>query len=52
MVLSPADCSLVFKGHKSLKDKLKGKFIVLDGPDGCGKSTQASDWSDGCKATA
>jgi len=24
-----------------LKDKLKGKFIVLDGPDGCGKSTQA-----------
>jgi dTMP kinase len=25
----------------SLKDKLAGKFIVLDGPDGCGKSTQA-----------
>jgi dTMP kinase len=24
-----------------LKDKLQGKFIVLDGPDGCGKSTQA-----------
>ncbi len=24
-----------------MKDKLKGKFIVLDGPDGCGKSTQA-----------
>jgi dTMP kinase len=23
-----------------LKDKLQGKFIVLDGPDGCGKSTQ------------
>jgi len=23
-----------------LKSKLKGKFIVLDGPDGCGKSTQ------------
>jgi dTMP kinase len=23
-----------------LKEKLKGKFIVLDGPDGCGKSTQ------------
>ena len=21
-------------------DKLKGKFIVFDGPDGCGKSTQ------------
>jgi len=25
-----------------LKDKLQGKFIVLDGPDGCGKSTQAA----------
>jgi len=24
-----------------LKEGLKGKFIVLDGPDGCGKSTQA-----------
>ncbi len=24
-----------------LKDKFSGKFIVLDGPDGCGKSTQA-----------
>ena len=24
-----------------MKDKLQGKFIVLDGPDGCGKSTQA-----------
>jgi dTMP kinase len=24
-----------------LKDRLHGKFIVLDGPDGCGKSTQA-----------
>ena len=23
-----------------MKEKLKGKFIVLDGPDGCGKSTQ------------
>jgi dTMP kinase len=23
-----------------LKDRLQGKFIVLDGPDGCGKSTQ------------
>jgi len=23
-----------------LRNKLKGKFIVLDGPDGCGKSTQ------------
>ncbi len=24
-----------------MKNKLSGKFIVLDGPDGCGKSTQA-----------
>lgn len=24
-----------------MNEKLKGKFIVLDGPDGCGKSTQA-----------
>jgi len=24
-----------------LKDKLAGRFIVLDGPDGCGKTTQA-----------
>jgi len=24
-----------------LKETLSGKFIVLDGPDGCGKSTQA-----------
>lgn len=27
-------------GNNALKDKLSGKFIVLDGPDGCGKSTQ------------
>jgi dTMP kinase len=27
--------------EKLLKEKLSGKFIVLDGPDGCGKSTQA-----------
>jgi len=30
-----------FKREISLKEKLQGKFIVLDGPDGCGKSTQA-----------
>ncbi len=32
---------------ENLKDKFSGKFIVLDGPDGCGKSTQAkllSEW--------
>lgn len=30
-----------------MTDNLRGKFIVLDGPDGCGKSTQAkllSEW--------
>jgi len=27
--------------NEDLKDKFSGKFIVLDGPDGCGKSTQA-----------
>ncbi|MBA7690935.1 Thymidylate kinase [subsurface metagenome] len=26
---------------ENLKNKLQGKFIVLDGPDGCGKTTQA-----------
>jgi len=26
--------------NKNLKSKFEGKFIVLDGPDGCGKSTQ------------
>ena len=26
--------------NQNLKDKFSGKFIVLDGPDGCGKSTQ------------
>jgi len=26
--------------NDNLKDKLRGKFIVLDGPDGCGKTTQ------------
>ena len=28
-------------GEILVKDRLQGKFIVLDGPDGCGKSTQA-----------
>ncbi|MHC5157646.1 MAG: dTMP kinase [Planctomycetota bacterium] len=30
-----------------MNEKLKGKFLVLDGPDGCGKSTQTrllSEW--------
>ena len=30
-----------------MKEKLAGKFLVLDGPDGCGKSTQVrllSEW--------
>lgn len=27
--------------NESLKSKFSGKFIVLDGPDGCGKTTQA-----------
>ncbi len=27
--------------NEDLKDKFSSKFIVLDGPDGCGKSTQA-----------
>ena len=30
----------MIEGQESLKDKLKGKFIVLDGPDGCGKTVQ------------
>ena len=33
-----------------LTDRFCGKFIVLDGPDGCGKSTQVgllSQWLEG-----
>jgi dTMP kinase len=30
----------VIEGEKSLKNKFQGKFIVLDGPDGCGKTVQ------------
>ncbi len=33
-----------------MKNKLSGKFIVLDGPDGCGKTTQTKlsvDWLKG-----
>lgn len=32
-----------------MKDKLSGRFLVLDGPDGCGKSTQVgllAQWLD------
>ena len=28
--------------NENLKNKFSGKFIVLDGPDGCGKSTQCA----------
>ena len=31
---------LVEIGNKTLSKKLQGKFIVIDGTDGCGKSTQ------------
>ena len=34
-------------GTNTLKGRLSGKFIVLDGPDGCGKTTQVrllTDW--------
>jgi len=27
--------------NENLESKFAGKFIVLDGPDGCGKTTQA-----------
>ena len=33
-----------------MKDRLSGRFLVLDGPDGCGKSTQVellAQWLDG-----
>jgi len=32
--------SRIEKTKKLLKDRFSGKFIVLDGPDGCGKTTQ------------
>ena len=36
------NCGMVRSEKETrLKEKLRGKFIVLDGPDGCGKSTQA-----------
>lgn len=44
--MQPRDKELILNGE-NLKDKLEGRFIVLDGPDGCGKSTQAgllADW--------
>ena len=28
--------------NENLKNRLSGRFIVLDGPDGCGKTTQCS----------
>ncbi len=34
--------------HDSLADLLPGRFVVLDGPDGCGKSTQFSRLSSYC----
>ncbi len=37
-------------GDANLREKLAGKFIVLDGPDGCGKSVQSrllAEWLDG-----
>lgn len=34
----------------TLRDKLRGKFIVFDGPDGCGKTTQLRRLADALKA--
>jgi len=33
-----------------LRDKLRGKFIVFDGPDGCGKTTQLARLADALTA--
>ena len=32
---------MILVNMSSLKERLEGKFLVIDGPDGCGKSTQA-----------
>lgn len=37
--------------HAELKEKLAGRFIVLDGPDGCGKTTQAKVLAERLKET-
>ncbi len=40
---------------KTMSPDFHGKFIVLDGPDGCGKTTQQkllSEWIQGCGAEA
>lgn len=39
MITPPSNRQKILR-QMILKNKLAGKFIVLDGPDGCGKSTQ------------
>ena len=36
--------------HPTLPDNLPGKFIVFDGPDGCGKSTQSNRFAERVRA--